>query len=183
MTTLTREPETMNVELLRERAACNVEAGAVTDGYRGDRAKVIELLDAALATELVCSLRYRRHYFAASGLHAEAVAREFLEHATEEQAHADTLAERIVQLGGMPDFSPESLTARSHASYGEATDLEGMLRENLVAERLAIETYREMIRFVGNDDPTTRRMLEDILAVEEKHADELASLFEKDRVR
>ena len=164
---------------LRRRAESHLEDGALTAGYRADRDRVVELLNTALATELVCVLRYKRHHFLAAGLQAEPAAAEFLEHAREEQDHADRLAARIVQLGGEPDFSPRGLQDRSHAEYGTADTLEGMLRENLVAERLAIESYGEMIRFVGEDDPTTRRLLEDLLAVEEEHADDLAGLREK----
>src|SRR5690606_11167867 len=144
------------------------------EGYRADRDTVVKLLNEALATELVCVLRYRRHYFMAQGIHAEAVAAEFLQHANEEQQHADEIAARIVQLGGAPNFSPDGLSTRSHAEYVEGTDLIDMIREDLVAERIAIDSYREMIDYLGADDPTTRRMLEGILAVEEEHADDLA---------
>lgn len=167
-----------DVKTLRERARQHIERGAVTEGYRADRTTVVALLNTALATELVCVLRYRRHYFMASGLHAEAMAAEFLQHAEEEQVHVNQLARRIVQLRGEPDLSPVRLADRSHSEYGDARQLEGMLREDLIAERIAIESYSEMIRFIGDGDPTTRRMLEEILAVEEEHADDIASLLD-----
>lgn len=163
---------------LRARARANLERGAVTSTYQADRSAVLGLLDEALATELVCVLRYKRHFFMAQGLYADSVAQEFAEHAAEEQEHADRIAGRIVQLGGAPDFSPETLAARSHAQYVEAGSLIEMLRENLVAERVAIDSYREMINFIGAGDSTTRRMLEEILAVEEEHAEDLLSLLE-----
>lgn len=166
-----------DVHELRQRARAHMERGAVTQGYRADREKVLELLDVALATELVCALRYRRHHFVAAGIRAELAAAEFLEHANEELAHADRLATRIVQLGGEPDLDPARLAQRSHATYTRGGELDGMLRENLLAERIAIESYTEMVRYIGDDDPTTRRMLEDILAVEEEHADDLAGLL------
>ena len=161
---------------LRARARQHIDSGAVTDGYTGDRTAVLAMLNAALATELVCVLRYKRHYFMADGIHASAVADEFLEHANEESGHADQLAKRIVQLGGAPNFSPVGLVDRSHAEYVEGNSLEDMIKENLVAERIAIDSYREMIAFIGDTDPTTRRVLTQILEVEEEHADELASL-------
>ncbi|WP_018749000.1 ferritin-like domain-containing protein [Chitiniphilus shinanonensis] len=164
----------LDIQTIRQRARQQVAEGARTFTYAGDVQQVIELLNHALATELVCALRYRRHYFTASGLSSEPVAEEFLVHANEELAHADRIAERIVQLGGSPDFSPDGLTTRSHADYVAPDSLEAMIRENLVAERIAIDTYRELVRFIGDKDPTTRRMLEDILAVEEEHADELS---------
>lgn len=167
-----------NLDVIRRRARENIEQGAVTDGYRADRNAIISLLNDALATELVCVLRYKRHYFMATGLDAEAVAKEFLQHAAEEQTHADVLAARIVQLGGEPDFSPECLTSRSHSEYVAGDSLYAMLREDLIAERIAIDTYGQIIRYVGDDDPTTRRKLEDILANEEEHADELASMLD-----
>ena len=167
-----------DVRTLRERARKHMEEGAVTPGYKADARTVIEMLNAALATELVCVLRYRHHAYMASGIHATSVAGEFQEHADEEQVHADQIARRIVQLGGEPDLNPDTLSARSHSEYVSTRDLEGMIRENLVAERIAIDSYAEMIRYLGNDDPTTRRMLEEILAVEEEHADDLVSLLE-----
>ena len=166
-----------DVKTLRARARKHIEEGAVTPGYRADRTSVIRLLNEGLATEIVCVLRYKRHYFMASGINAQSVAAEFLQHATEEQGHADQIAARIVQLGGEPNLSPEGLTSRSHSEYVPGTDLVSMLREDLVAERIAIDSYSEMIRYLGSDDPTTRRMLEGILAVEEEHADDLATLL------
>lgn len=167
-----------DVKELRRRARQQLDAGAVTSGYAADRDTVLKLLNTALATELICVLRYRRHYFTASGIHAQAVAEEFLEHAQEEQAHADQIAQRIIQLGGAPDFNPDGLTARAHSEYSEVDDLAAMIQENLVAERIAIESYTEMIHYIGDDDPTTRRILEEILAKEEEHADELLTLIE-----
>jgi len=167
-----------DVKTLREQARRHIEEGAVTENYGADREKVLEILNEALATELVCVLRYRHDYFMARGLDAKPAADEFLEHATAELAHADRIAERIVQLGGEPRFDPDGLTARSHSEYRTGKTLDEAIRENLVAERIAIESYREMVRFVGDDDPTTRRMLEEILAVEEEHADDLADLLQ-----
>jgi bacterioferritin len=171
-------PFLSDIKALRERAREHIEKGPVTSGYEVDKDTVLRLLNEALATEIVCTLRYRRHYFMADGLLAEAVKQEFLVHAQEEQGHADQIAERIVQLGGAPDFNPDGLTSRSHAEYREGEDLVDMIREDLVAERIAIESYREMIAWLGARDPTTRRLLEGILAVEEKHADELRSMLE-----
>ncbi|SDL45029.1 ferritin-like domain-containing protein [Pseudomonas indica] len=167
-----------DVQTLRERARQHVENGAVTEGYTADRETVLRLLNEALATELVCNLRYRRHYHMASGLKASVAADEFLEHAEQELEHADRLAERIVQLGGAPDFNPEGLTRRSHAQYVEGANLREMIVENLVAERIAIDSYREIIQYLGEHDPTTRRIFEDILAQEEEHADDMASLLD-----
>ncbi|HTE94036.1 MAG TPA: ferritin-like domain-containing protein [Bradyrhizobium sp.] len=150
----------------------------MTAGYDADRKTVLKLLNDALATEIVCVLRYRRHHFMAKGIDAKSVADEFLAHANEEQGHADQLAERIVQLGGEPDFSPDSLTSRSHAEYVEGDSLVGMIKENLVAERIAIESYRDVIQYLGAKDSTTRRMLEAILAMEEEHADDLSDLLD-----
>jgi bacterioferritin len=168
-----------DVKTLRERARKHIEEGAVTPGYRADRDTVVRILNEALATEIVCVLRYKRHHYMASGINAQSVAAEFLQHAIEEQGHADSIAARIVQLGGEPNFSPEGLSSRSHSEYVEGRDLTDMMREDLVAERVAIDSYSEMIRYLGNDDPTTRRMLEGILAVEEEHADDLATLLSK----
>jgi bacterioferritin len=167
-----------DIQTLRARARQHIEEGAVTSGYAADRDTVLKLLNEALATEIVCTLRYRRHYFMAKGIHSQSVAEEFLTHSNEEQQHADQIAERIVQLGGEPNFSPEGLTSRSHAEYIEAGSLIEMIKENLVAERVAIESYSEMIRYIGDKDPTSRRVLEEILAVEEEHAEELADLLE-----
>ncbi len=162
---------------LRQRARKEIEEGAVTPGYRADRYNVVRLLNIALATEIVCVLRYKRHYFMATGIYAEPVADEFLEHANEEQAHADQLCVRIRQLGGAPNLNPDGLLSRSHTEYVEGENLTDMIREDLIAERIAIESYSEMIRYVGADDPTTRRVLEVILAQEEEHADDMADLL------
>ncbi|MBU1359817.1 MAG: ferritin-like domain-containing protein [Gammaproteobacteria bacterium] len=162
-----------------EAAAKNLDEGAVTPGYGPWRDDVVRLLNDALATELVCILRYKRHYFTAHGLASPAIADEFMVHATEETAHADKIAERIVQLGGEPDFNPQTLMQRSHADYDESDDLQAMVRANLVAERIAVETYRQMIGLLGDKDPTTRRMLEEILTDEEEHADELKDWLQK----
>jgi bacterioferritin len=171
------KPFLTDIKTLRERARKHIEKGAVTEGYSADRETVIKLLNEALATELVCVLRYKRHYFMANGIHADSVAAEFLEHANDEQGHADQIAARIVQLGGEPNFNPEGLLTRSHAEYVEGDSLTDMIKEDLVAERIAIDSYRDMIRYFGNDDPTSRRMIEGILAVEEEHADDLVSLL------
>ena len=173
------KPFLTDIKTLRERARKHIENGAVTEGYTADRDTVVKLLNEALATEIVCVLRYKRHYFMASGINAEGVAAEFLQHANEEQGHADLIAQRIVQLGGAPNFSPEGLLSRSHAEYVEGDTLLDMIKEDLVAERIAIDSYREMINYLGNDDPTTRRMLEGILAMEEEHADDLVSLLQE----
>jgi bacterioferritin len=168
-----------DIKTLRDRARKHIEQGAVTTGYRADRPTVIKILNESLATELICILRYKRHHFMATGIEAQSVAAEFLQHAIEEQGHADLIAARIVQLGGAPNFSPEGLATRSHAEYVEGDTLVDMIREDLVAERIAIDSYGEMIRYLANDDPTTRRMLEGILAMEEEHADDLAALLER----
>lgn len=167
-----------DIKTLRERARRHIENGAVTEGYRGDRDAIVKILNEALATEIVCVLRYKRHFFMASGIHADSVAAEFQQHAADEQAHADQIAARIVQLGGAPNFSPEGLASRSHAEYVEGESLVDMIKEDLVAERIAIDSYAEMVRYIADKDPTTRRMLEGILAMEEEHADDLASLLE-----
>src|SRR5438045_109718 len=166
-----------DIKTLRERARRHIERGAVTEGYSADRETVIKLLNESLATEIVCVLRYKRHYFMASGIHAEGVAAEFLQHANEEQGHADQIAARIVQLGGAPNLNPEGLLSRSHAEYVEGDTLIDMIKEDLVAERIAIDSYRELITYFGNDDPTSRRLMEEILAVEEEHADDLVNLL------
>jgi len=173
-----QKPTLTDVQTLRESARRHVEEGAVTERYRADKQKVCELLNEALATELVCVLRYRQNYYAAKGLNAKVAAAEFLEHANEELAHADRLSERIQQLGGDPDLNPDTLTKRSHAEYRIGNTLEEMIKENLVAERIAIDSYREMALYIGEDDPTTRRMLEAILETEEEHADDLKQLLE-----
>jgi bacterioferritin len=170
----------LDVEEIRRRARQHIEEGAVMPSYRGNREQVIKILNDALATEIVCVLRYKRHYFTARGRSsAEAVAAEFLQHADEEQMHADCLAERITQLGGDPDLDPEGLAGRSHSQYVEGDSLREMITEDLVAERIAIDTYTEMIHYVGEDDPTTRKLLEEILAKEEEHADELTRLLDR----
>jgi bacterioferritin len=173
------KPFLTDIKTLRERARKHMEQGAVTEGYKADRETVVKVLNEALATEIVCVLRYRRHYFMASGIHAEAVAGEFLQHSNDEQGHADQIAQRIVQLGGEPNLSPEGLLTRSHAEYVEGATLTDMIREDLVAERIAIDSYREIIQYLGNDDPTTRRMMEGILAVEEEHADDMMNLLQE----
>jgi bacterioferritin len=168
----------MDVSAIRARARQNLDKGAVTEDYRADRKTVLKLLNEALATELVCVLRYKRHYFMARGLNAEPVAAEFAEHAGEEQEHADKIAERIVQLGGEPNFSPDGLLQRSHSEYVAGNSLKDMIKENLVAERIAIDSYRQMIQYIGDKDSTTRRILEEILAVEEEHADDMADFLD-----
>ncbi len=166
-----------DVKTLRMQARNHIEQGAVTAGYSADRDQVLKLLNEALATELVCVLRYRRHHFMARGIDAKSIADEFLIHSNEEQGHADQLAGRIVQLGGEPDFAPDGLSARSHAEYIAGTTLVDMIKEDLVAERIAIDSYRELVQYLGHDDPTTSQLLKGILAVEEQHADELADLL------
>jgi len=171
------KPFLTDIKTLRERARKHIEQGAVTEGYTADRETVIKVLNEALATEIVCVLRYRRHYFMASGINAEGVAAEFLQHSNDEQGHADQIAQRIVQLGGKPDLNPDGLLTRSHAEYVEGETLTDMIKEDLVAERIAIDSYRDIIIYLGNDDPTSRRLMETILAVEEEHADDLVSLL------
>jgi len=166
-----------DVKTLRSRARQGIEDGAVTAGYKAKVDTVIKLLNEALATEIVCVLRYKRHYFMATGINSLSVKDEFLQHATEEQTHADHLAERIVQLGGDPDLSPEGLLGRSHSEYVEGTSLVEMITEDLIAERVAIDSYREMVDYVGADDSTTRKLLERILEQEEEHAEDLVSLL------
>jgi bacterioferritin len=173
-----KQPFLTDIKTIRARARQHIEQGAITESYRADRATVVKLLNEALATEIVCVLRYRRHHFMAAGINADAVAAEFLTHANEEQQHADQIAARIVQLNGEPNFNPEGLLSRSHAEYVEGESLVDMIKENLVAERIAIDSYREMIEYVGDKDTTTKRMLEGILAMEEEHADDLVGLLE-----
>jgi bacterioferritin len=173
------KPFLTDIKTIRKRAREHIEKGAITDGYKADRNMVIKLLNEALATEIVCVLRYKRHYYMASGIHAKSVAAEFLEHANEEQAHADLIAQRITQLDGAPNFNPEGLLSRSHADYVEGDDLVDMIKEDLVAERIAIDSYRDIIHYLGNDDSTSRRMLEGILAMEEEHAEDLATLLDE----
>jgi bacterioferritin len=171
-------PFLTDIKELQRRAREHVEKGAVTPAYRGDVETAVKLLNEALATEIVCTLRYRRHHYMAAGIHYQAVADEFMEHAVEEQKHADRIAERIRQLGGAPDFNPEGLLTRSHAQYAEGNSLTDMIKEDLIAERIAIESYMEMIRFFGDNDPTSRRLMEEILQQEEEHADDMATLLE-----
>ncbi|GAA4613672.1 ferritin-like domain-containing protein [Actinoallomurus liliacearum] len=168
-----------DIKTIRERAKTEIDKGPVTDAYGADLERVIQICNEALATEIVCVLRYKRHYFTATGIHAEAVAGEFLEHAQEEQNHADMLAERIVQLGGEPDFNPDTLATRAHAEYAGSLDLVEMIKEDLVAERVAIMSYTEIIQWIGDGDPTTKRVFETILAQEEEHADDLRGLLER----
>jgi len=176
---VTSKPFLTDIRTLRKRARQHIEEGAVTSGYGRDTTAATKVLNDALATEIVCVLRYKRHYFMAKGIHARPVAAEFLEHADEEQAHADRISERIVQLGGAPNLSPEGLLARSHTEYVEAKDdLVAMIKENLVAERIAIDSYREIATFFATFDSTTRKMIEEIQAEEETHADDLADLLE-----
>lgn len=167
----------VDIAAIQQRARANVDAGPITDAYGADRERVVEVLNDALATELVCVLRYRSHHYRATGLAAKSVAQEFLEHANEEQDHADRIAARIMQLQGEPNFNPSGLAERAHSQYADGTDLTDMIKEDLVAERIAIEIYSEIIRWIGDDDPTTRVLLQDILAVEEEHADDLLTLL------
>ncbi|SFF24205.1 bacterioferritin [Actinacidiphila alni] len=168
-----------DIETIRERARQEIGKGPVTDAYGADLPRVLTVLNEALATEIVCTLRYKRHYFTASGMYSEPVAAEFLEHAQEEEQHADKLATRIVQLGGEPDFNPDTLTGRSHAQYDASADLVKMIEEDLVAERVAIASYTEIVQWLGDRDPTTRRVFEELLAQEEEHADDLRGLLER----
>jgi bacterioferritin len=167
-----------DISEIRRRARQHIEDGAVTDGYKGDRKVVLRVLNEALATEIVCVLRYKRHHYMAKGIHSQAVAQEFLEHAAEEQEHADLIAERITQLDGEPNFNPDGLLTRSHSEYVEGETLVDMIREDLVAERIAVESYSEIIRYLSDNDPTSRRMMEGILAKEEEHAEEMKTLLE-----
>ena len=171
-------PFLTDVQTLRQRARQHIEQGAITATYGADRDTVVKVLNEALATEIVCTLRYRRHYYMAQGIASESVKSEFLEHANEEQAHADQIAERIVQLGGEPDLNPESLAMRSHAQYVEGKDLVDMIKEDLVAERIAIDSYREIAQWLTGKDSTTRRIMEEILAKEEEHADDWSSMLQ-----
>ncbi len=173
-----KQPFKTDIEAIQKRAREKMMDGAVTSAYQADREQVIGVLNEVLATEIVCILRYRNHYYCAAGINAEPIAQEFLTHANEEQQHADWISVRISQLGGIPDWSPEGLASRAHAKYAEGETLREMIEEDLVAERIAIETYSEVIRWLGNDDPTTRRIIEDILKEEEHHADDLAGMLE-----
>ena len=174
---MTDKPFLTDIQTLRDRARQHIESGAVTESYKADRETVIKILNEALATELVCVLRYKRHYYMAEGFNAKGAQQEFLEHAQQEQQHADQIAARITQLGGEPDFNPEGLHMRSHAEYVEGESVMDMIKEDLIAERIAIDSYREIIAYLGSDDPVTRRMLEEILATEEEHADDLLGLM------
>ena len=167
-----------DISEIRRRARQHIEDGAVTDSYKGDRKTVLRVLNEALATEIVCVLRYKRHHYMAKGIHSQAVAEEFLEHAAEEQEHADQIAERITQLDGEPNFNPEGLLTRSHSEYVEGESLVDMIKEDLVAERIAIESYSEIVRYLADNDPTSRRMMEEILAKEEEHAEDMKTLLE-----
>lgn len=167
-----------DIETLRRNARRQIEKGPITESYGADRERVIEVLNQVLATELVCTLRYKRHYYMAKGLNSGPIATEFLQHANEEQGHADMVAERITQLQGEPDFDPATLTTRSHAEYKEGDGLIDMIKEDLVAERIAITSYQEITRWLGDGDPTSRRVIEEILAVEEEHADDLLNYLE-----
>lgn len=173
------QPFLSDVQELRRRARENIDRGAITDSYELDAGVVCNILNQALATEIVCVLRYKRHYFMATGLNKDAVAAEFLEHANDEQGHADRIAERITQLGGSPDLNPEGLASRSHSEYKEGTSLSDMVKEDLIAERVAIESYSEIVRYLGEKDPTSRRLMEEILAVEEEHANDMHDLLQK----
>ncbi len=167
----------LDIEAIRARARAKMGEGAVTGAYRADRDRVVAVLNEVLATEIVCVLRYKNHHFVAKGIHAQSVAQEFAEHAADEQLHVDMVAGRIIQLNGIPNFDPQGLVTRSHAEYRESPKLEEMIREDLVAERIAIETYSSIVRWLGDDDPTSRRMIETILEKEEEHADDLANLL------
>jgi bacterioferritin len=167
-----------DISEIRRRARQHIEEGAVTDSYKGDRKTVLRVLNEALATEIVCVLRYKRHHFMAKGIHSQAVAEEFLEHAAEEQEHADMIAERITQLDGEPNFNPDGLLTRSHSEYVEGESLIDMIREDLIAERIAIESYSEIVRYLADNDPTSRRLMEEILAKEEEHAEDMKTLLE-----
>ncbi|HLI17836.1 MAG TPA: ferritin-like domain-containing protein [Rhodanobacteraceae bacterium] len=174
-----KKPFLSDIQTIRKRAREHIERGAVTHGYTADRDTVIKVLNEALATEIVCVLRYKYHHYMAAGIHAQSVAAEFLQHANEEQEHADRIAERITQLDGAPNLNPEGLTTRAHSDYVEGDDLVDMIKEDLVAERIAIDSYREIVQYLGNDDPTSRRMMEEILAVEEEHAEDMKTLLEE----
>jgi bacterioferritin len=168
-----------DIKKIRARARRNMQEGAVTSGYKANRKAVIKVLNDVLATEIVCILRYKRHYYTAQGMNSDAARTEFLQHANEEQQHADWAAERITQLGGEPNYNPQGLAERAHSEYDASKNLTDMIKEDLVAERIAIESYSEIIRWLGNDDPTTRVLIEQILKMEEEHADDLANLLVK----
>ena len=174
-----QQPFLSDIQEIRKRARQHMEQGAITGGYKADRETVLRLLNEALATEIVCVLRYKRHQFMAHGLSAQSVSDEFAEHAAEEQTHADQIAKRITELGGEPNFNPEGILTRSHSEYVEGDKLTDMIKEDLVAERVAVESYSEIIRYLGDKDPTTRRLMEEILAKEEEHAEDMLSLIER----
>jgi bacterioferritin len=171
------KPFISDMKKIRERARAHIDEGAITSGYKADRAQVNKVLNEVLATEIVCTLRYKRHYYTVSGIFSDSIRAEFLQHANEEQQHADMVAARIVQLQGEPDFQPASLASRSHAQYIEGEDAVSMIKEDLVAERIAIETYMDIARWLGEDDPTTRRLIEQILEKEEEHAEDMVTLL------
>ena len=173
------KPFVSDLKKMRERARMHMEAGAVTDDYKADREQVLAVLNDVLATEIVCVLRYKRHFFMARGINSESIKAEFLQHANEEQQHVDWVAERIAQLNGEPNFNPEGMASRSHSEYQEGSNPIEMIKEDLVAERIAIQSYSEIARWIGQDDPTTRRLIEEILKMEEEHADDLANLLTK----
>ena len=173
-----KEPFKADLQAIQRRARDKLDEGAVTGAYKADREQVIAVLNEVLATEIVCTMRYRNHHYMASGAFAEPIAAEFLVHANEEQGHADLVSKRITQLGGVPNWSPEGLLTRSHAPYVNGENLQQMIRENLVAERVPVQTYSEIVRWLANDDPTTRRIMEELLSVEEEHADDLANMLE-----
>src|SRR5580698_756730 len=168
-----------DLKKIKERARSHMEKGAVTENYKADLKAVIKVLNDVLATEIVCVLRYKRHYFMAAGINSDGAKAEFLQHANEEQQHADWIATRITQLNGEPNFNPEGLSSRAHSEYAEGKDLTSMIKEDLFAERIAIESYSEIVRWLGNDDPTTRKLIEDILKTEEEHAEDMKTLLEK----
>jgi bacterioferritin len=168
-----------DIKKIRENARQHMDRGAVTEGYKADRGQVLKVLNDVLATELVCVLRYKRHYYMAQGINSDSVKAEFLQHAGEEQQHADWVAERITQLRGEPDFNPKGLADRAHSEYAEGKTLVDMIKENLVAERIAIQTYSEIIRWLGNDDPTSRLLIEQINKMEEEHANDMSDLLAK----
>jgi bacterioferritin len=173
------DPFVSDIKKIRERAKKKIEMGAVTQGYQGDAAAVCKVLNEALATEIVCVLRYKAHYFAAQGINSEGVKAEFLQHANDEQGHADLIAERITQLNGEPDLNPEGLASRSHSEYEKGKNLPAMIKEDLVAERIAIDTYGDIIRWLADKDPTSRRLMESILEKEEEHANDMSDLLKR----
>ena len=168
-----------DIEAIRARAREHMMDGAITSAYKADRERVLEVLNEVLATEIVCTLRYKSHYYLATGMYKQPVAAEFLQHAAEEQEHADLICERITQLGGQPNLNPAGLADRSHSEYRGGASLRDLVKEDLVAERIAVETYSEIIRWLGDDDPTTRRVMETILSTEEEHATDMLDLLDR----